>query len=118
MERISATAAARMFRLDPHTVARGRRELLSEGLHSDRILRRGARRKRVEKSPELLIALEKLMEFETAGDPMTELKWTRKTTEKLALQLTDCGFPLSPRTAGRLLYDKKYRLRVNAPCPF
>lgn len=69
------------------------------------------------KSPELLIALEKFMEFETAGDPTTELKWTRKTTEKLALQLTDCGFPLSPRTAGRLLYDKKYQLRVNAPCP-
>lgn len=49
MERMSATAAARMFQLDPHTVARGRRELRSEGLNSDRILQRGAGRKRVEK---------------------------------------------------------------------
>jgi len=59
-------------------------------------------------------ALEKLMEYETAGDPMTDLKWTRKTTEKIAIQLTGRGFPISPNTAARLLYSKKFSLRVNS----
>jgi len=30
--------------------------------------------------PEVIEKIEQLMEYETAGDPMTGLKWTRKTT--------------------------------------
>jgi len=40
---------ARLLQIDPHTVARGRKELLSNELGSDRIRRAGAGRKRVEK---------------------------------------------------------------------
>ena len=35
--------------------------------------------------------IEKLMEYETAGDPMTGLKWTRKTTQKLTNELKALG---------------------------
>ena len=35
----------------------------------------------------MIARIEELMEYETAGDPITGLKWTRKTTEKIAEEL-------------------------------
>jgi hypothetical protein len=49
----------------------------------------------------------------TAGDPLTGLKWTRKTTRKLADELAKLDIQVSARTVARLLHDLKYRLRVN-----
>ena len=43
--------------------------------------------KTLKKTPEVIEAINSLMEMETAGDPMTELKWTHRTTEKIADQL-------------------------------
>jgi hypothetical protein len=54
-----------------------------------------------------------LMRHETAGDPMSELKWTRKTTEKLASELRALGISVSPNTVGKLLKNMGYSLRVN-----
>lgn len=48
-----------------------------------------------------------------AGDPMTGLKWTRKTTDKVSQQLKSVGITVSARTVARLLTDLDYRLRVN-----
>jgi len=53
------------------------------------------------------------MKDETAGDPITGLKWTRKTTEKLAAELCRCGIDVQARTVCRLLKQLKYSLRVN-----
>ena len=53
------------------------------------------------------------MEYETAGDPVTGSKWTRKTTEKIAGQLRRAGIHVSPNTVARLLKDMKFSLRVN-----
>ena len=53
------------------------------------------------------------MRHETAGDPMTGLKWTRKTTEKVANALGRLGITVSPNTIGRLLKEMGYSLRVN-----
>ena len=49
----------------------------------------------------------------TAGDPITGLKWTRKTTVKLSQELKELDIQVGPRTVARLLNDLKYRLRVN-----
>jgi hypothetical protein len=54
-----------------------------------------------------------LMKHETAGDPMSGLKWTRKTTEKIASELQSGGIRISPNTVGRLLKQMGYSLRVN-----
>lgn len=48
-----------------------------------------------------------------AGDPMTGLKWTRKTTEKVSRELNSVGILVGARTVARLLTDLDYRLRVN-----
>jgi hypothetical protein len=54
------------------------------------------------------------MQHETAGDPMTGLKWTRRTTEKIARELAKLGgIEVSANTVGRILKDLGYSLRVN-----
>ncbi len=58
-------------------------------------------------------AIHKLMERETAGDPISGFKWTRKTTEKIARQLKRLGIAISRNTVGRLLRQMKYSLRTN-----
>jgi hypothetical protein len=58
-------------------------------------------------------AIHKRMERETAGDPISGLKWTRKTTEKIARQLKRLGIAVSRNTVGRLLRKMKYSLRTH-----
>lgn len=53
------------------------------------------------------------MEHETAGDPMTELKWTHKTTASIAKELQGSGINVGSRTVSRLLNTMGYSLRVN-----
>jgi hypothetical protein len=53
------------------------------------------------------------MKYETAGDPITGLKWTRKTTQKIAAELNSIDISVSPNTVARLLKNMKYSLRVN-----
>lgn len=53
------------------------------------------------------------MTHETAGDPMTGLKWTRKTTEKIAEELRRLDIDVSPCTVARLLKQMGFSLRVN-----
>ena len=61
----------------------------------------------------MIDAIHKLMERETAGDPISGLKWTRKTTEKIARQLQRLGIAVSRNTVGRLLRQMNYSLRTN-----
>ena len=53
------------------------------------------------------------MEYETAGDPVSGCKWTRKSTEKIALQLRRAKIHVFPKTVARLLKDMNFSLRVN-----
>jgi len=65
------------------------------------------------KDPDLLDALDALMVDETAGDPQTDLKWSRKSLRAIGRSLTQQGHPLCPTTARRLLLERGYALRVN-----
>lgn len=53
------------------------------------------------------------MQHDTAGDPMSGLKWTQKTTDKIATELLSVGITVSPNTVARLLKQMGYSLRVN-----
>lgn len=53
------------------------------------------------------------MADETAGDPITGLKWTHKSLSKIQRALAAEGFCLSPPTISRLLVARDYSLRVN-----
>jgi hypothetical protein len=61
----------------------------------------------------VLTALEHLLEDATAGDPISGLKWSRKTLEKLQLQLRAKGFRIGRTTIARLLRQRHYALKAN-----
>ena len=53
------------------------------------------------------------MKPDIAGDPISGLKWTKKTTDKIAVALQKLGVEISGNTVGRLLKEMDFRLRVN-----
>lgn len=57
--------------------------------------------------------IKELLEYETAGDPMSDLKWTRKTTAKIAFELQNININVSPNTVGKLLKEMGFSLRTN-----
>ena len=53
------------------------------------------------------------MRHDTAGDPMTGVKWSRRTTRNIAAELGTVGITVSKNTVGRLLKEMYFKLRVN-----
>lgn len=53
------------------------------------------------------------MEHDTAGDPITGVKWTHTTTEKLADELVGFGIHVSAKTVCRILKSLGFSLRIN-----
>ena len=43
------------------------------------------------------------MKDDTAGDPISGLKWTHRTTSKIAAALRTAGIQVGSKTVGRLL---------------
>ena len=54
-----------------------------------------------------------MMQDETAGDPMSKLKWTPKSRRKIGQALAAHGFAISPPTISRLLGQADYSLQAN-----
>ena len=73
----------------------------------------GGRRLLTQSDPGLLNALEQLIEPATRGDPMSPLRWTCKSTDKLAEELTRQNHPVSDRTVAMLLKQQGYSLQAN-----
>ncbi len=61
----------------------------------------------------MIAQISALMEHDTAGDPVSGIKWTRRTTEKIAAELRAGGIEVCPNTVARLLRQLGFRLRVN-----
>ena len=110
---ISAVAAATA--ISDRTIRNGIRELDDpEALTSARQRKPGAgRRSREEEQPELIRALEALIEAGSRGDPMSPLRWTCKSTRMLADELTSQGLVVSSTKVGALLKSQGYSLQSN-----
>jgi len=67
----------------------------------------------VETDPAIREALEQLVAPETRGDPMSPLRWTLKSTSRLAAELTERDHPVSARKVAALLKDADYSLQGN-----
>ncbi len=74
----------------------------------------GGDRPLIDKQPGLLDALDGLVHPETRGNPMSLLRWTSKSSTKLAAELGRRGFEVSSRTVLRLLHQLGYSLQANA----
>jgi Rhodopirellula transposase DDE domain len=87
-------------------------KLLSPG--EGRVRRVGGGRKKVEGvDPDVRDLLEKILEETTAGDPMSLLRWTSKSTRTMAEELTRLGHPVTWVTVARCLDDMGYSLQAN-----
>lgn len=98
------------------TILKGMRELSGKKSlrETERLRRPGAGRKRIEENhPGFVGALERIMEETTAGDPMSHLRWTSKSTSRIAEELTRQGHPVSQRTAYQKLRELGYSLQAN-----
>lgn len=98
------------------TISKGIEELkTSEKLELPERLRAsgGGRKKVEEKDPGILDDLEKIMDENTSGDPMSLLKWTNKSTYKIADELRKLQHKIDPDTVGRLLKENDYSLQAN-----
>ena len=105
---------ARATQLSRTTIHAGIAELESAAVahQSNRIRRRGGGRKKLtDKDPGLLGALNKLVDPVTRGDPESPLRWTSKSTTKLAQELSTNGHPVSQRTVCDLLTGEGYSLQ-------
>jgi hypothetical protein len=80
-----------------------------------RVRRRGGGSKPITQTdPQLTRMLDELVAPETRGDPMSPLRWTLKSTSRLATELTDRDHPVSARTVAALLKDADYSLQGNS----
>jgi hypothetical protein len=95
-----------------------RRELVSVQIpkrqQRERIRRPGGGRKLVEvKDPTIMTTLEKMLENEVAGNPMSEQKWVRSSTRNLSKKLKEEGYQVSPVTISRLLKKMGFSIKAN-----
>lgn len=97
------------------TVAEGLKDVREpERLPTGRIRRNGAgRKKTVSDDPTLKTDLESLVDPLTRGDPESPLRWTCKSTRKLAAALKSMGHQASHRMVAELLHEMDYRLQAN-----
>ena len=96
------------------TIHRGLHDLEAgpEGGVPGRVRAVGGGRKKAEASnPELLDALDALIEPETRGDPESALRWTTKSTRKLADELTGMGHEISHSVVAKILRGHGYSLQ-------
>jgi len=89
---------------------------IDQGLKpAGRIRRPGAGRpKATDRDPGLLQALDALVEPTTRGDPQSPLRWTCKSTRRLADELGAQGHRVSARTVARLLGELDYSLQATS----
>jgi hypothetical protein len=111
-------AVARATGLAESTIRLGCHDLLptskSAGVRPARRVRQvgGGRKRLTREDRTLLAALEALVEPTTRGDPMSPLRWTNKSTRKLADELTREGHPVSHTKVAHLLAaELGYRLQ-------
>jgi hypothetical protein len=109
---------ARATGLSRPTIAAGLRELdqptPQRAAQSARVRRPGGGRRPLTKTDlGVLAALESLLEPVTRGDPESPLRWTCKSTRRLAEELTRKDHRVGARTVAMLLHEAGYSLQAN-----
>jgi Rhodopirellula transposase DDE domain len=98
------------------TIRIGKRELASQPTKKAKTTRRirkkgGGRKPITNKDKDLIAKLDALVEPTSRGDPMSPLRWTCKSTRKLARELSEKGHNVSHAKVGQLLSSLNYSLQ-------
>jgi transposase len=109
------TAVANASGMSRNTVIKAEGEIAA-GIDPSSRLRApgGGDKSLLDTQPDLLEALDELVYPETRGNPMSRLRWTSKSSTKLADELVRQGFEVSSRSVLRLLHKLGYSLQANA----
>ena len=109
------STVSRASGLSRKAIAHGIQDIKNGYCPSERHIRRaGAGRKKITANdPQLLDALNRLIEPETRGDPESPLRWICKSTRALAAQLTRQQHPISYVKVTQLLHEQNYSLQSN-----
>ncbi|MBF0345445.1 MAG: ISAzo13 family transposase [Nitrospirae bacterium] len=98
------------IRIGRHEIRRGVLNKEKDGTR--RVRKKGGGRKLLSKKDEdIIIMLDAMVEPSSRGDPMSPLRWTCKSTRKLAEEITAKGHPVSHAKVGQLLEDLNYSLQ-------
>ena len=108
-------AVVRAMDVSESTVRRGLDELdQRERLERGRVRRPGAGNKPIrDTNPTIELDLGRLLEDSTRGDPESPLRWTSKSTAKLAAGLVAFGHHVSEVTVQRVLKSMGFSLQAN-----
>lgn len=113
------STVAKATGLARNTIASGVRELQHREQHPEEPVTQrlrsagGGRKRSSEVDLDLMQALELLVDPGTRGDPESPLRWTCKSTRKLADELTRQNHPVTDRTVAALLKQLGYSLQAN-----
>jgi transposase len=109
------TAVALATGLSDRTIRTGLAELDDPTpLPSNRQRKRGAGRKpHTTTQPGLRDALDRMIEPTARGSPTNPLRWTIKSTHRLAGELREQGYEVSATSVRRMLVEMKYSLQSN-----
>jgi hypothetical protein len=120
LSRGGVTLVSQATGLSRNTIEAGIRELRTqvdlppEEVHPERVRFPGGGRHRLTSNdPTLIEDLEALVEPATRGDPQSPLRWTSKSTRKLAVELNRQGHRVSHVSVAALLHDLDYSLQAN-----
>ena len=106
----------KLTRKSMDTIRKGIREIKSgKNIKEKGRLRKegGGRKKIINKNPEVKKDIENILEENTAGDPMSKLKWTNKSTYTITSILNKKGQKVSEDTVGRIIKQQGYNLQIN-----
>jgi hypothetical protein len=99
------------------TIIQGCHELTSQKSLNDsdiKLRKKGSGRKKIEVANEKLVTeIEKILEESSAGDPMSKIKWTCKSTRNISEILLKKGIKVSNVTVMNILKGQGYSLRSN-----
>jgi len=96
------------------TLYKGLRELNTQDADIGRVRKKGGGRKSYKVTqPGIIEALDNLVDPTSKGDPENPLKWTSKSTRKLAKAMKDQGYKVERTTVGIMLHDLGYSLQAN-----
>jgi hypothetical protein len=106
-------SVAKVTGMSRQTIYQGLKDLGSGSKH-DRVRSVGGGRKKISKqAPEIVDALENLIEPDMRGDPESLLRWTCKSVRNLEKALYKAGHVVSYRTIATILHERDYNLQGN-----
>ena len=105
----------RLTGMSHHTVIKGMKEVRDTKRDRTTRIRKegGGRKKIIDKNPCVKKEIENILEENTAGDPMSKLKWTNKSTYTIADELKNKNQNVSEVTVGRIIKQLGYSLQAN-----